>query len=112
MKSPGFSWLMSLVPIRIIGTGAAGLAAALRLHEYGFGNVRILVAHGRSGGRVSSKKFGGRKRSLPEASLQFSSHVLRKLRSKKLRREHHQEISDGKFRNNRRGWVPRTPCPA
>lgn len=49
---------MSSVPIVVIGAGAAGVAAASRLHEHGFGNVRILEAQGRTGGRVSSEKFG------------------------------------------------------
>ncbi|GAU91343.1 hypothetical protein RvY_03614 [Ramazzottius varieornatus] len=48
---------MIRVPVVVIGAGAAGVAAASRLHEHGFGNVRVLEAQGRSGGRVFSEKY-------------------------------------------------------
>ncbi|KAK5602294.1 hypothetical protein CRENBAI_014178 [Crenichthys baileyi] len=44
--------------IVIIGCGIAGIAAAQRLIESGFTNVRILEATGRSGGRIKSSRLG------------------------------------------------------
>ncbi|MED6252883.1 hypothetical protein ATANTOWER_018688, partial [Ataeniobius toweri] len=44
--------------IVIIGCGIAGIAAAQRLVESGFTNVRILEATGRSGGRIKSSRLG------------------------------------------------------
>ncbi|XP_034041397.1 peroxisomal N(1)-acetyl-spermine/spermidine oxidase-like [Thalassophryne amazonica] len=44
--------------IVIIGCGIAGIAAAQRLHKYGFRNLRILEATQRSGGRIKTGKLG------------------------------------------------------
>ncbi|KAH8370152.1 hypothetical protein KR093_002405 [Drosophila rubida] len=43
--------------IVIIGAGPAGIAAATRLLEQGFKNVRILEAENRIGGRINSIRF-------------------------------------------------------
>lgn len=45
--------------IVILGAGAAGIAAATKLIENGFGNVTILEAENRIGGRIHSVAFGG-----------------------------------------------------
>lgn len=44
--------------IVVVGAGAAGIAAAAKLLEYGFENVLILEAENRIGGRVYTAKFG------------------------------------------------------
>ena len=44
--------------IVIIGSGISGIAAAQKLVKYGFGNVRILEATARSGGRIKTGTFG------------------------------------------------------
>ncbi|XP_034483054.1 spermine oxidase-like [Drosophila innubila] len=44
--------------IVIIGSGPAGVAAATRLLEQGFQNVRILEAENRIGGRINTIPFG------------------------------------------------------
>ncbi|XP_043266526.1 uncharacterized protein [Venturia canescens] len=45
--------------IIIIGSGASGIAAGTRLLENGFGNVTILEAEDRIGGRLYSTEFAG-----------------------------------------------------
>lgn len=49
---------MSNPRIIIIGAGAAGFAAACKLLEHGFSNIRILEAENRIGGRINSVEFG------------------------------------------------------
>lgn len=44
--------------ILIIGCGISGVAAAQRLVEAGFQQVRILEATGRSGGRILTETLG------------------------------------------------------
>ncbi|XP_017863457.1 PREDICTED: spermine oxidase-like [Drosophila arizonae] len=44
--------------IVIIGAGASGIAAATRLLELGFRNVKILEAESRVGGRINTVPFG------------------------------------------------------
>lgn len=44
--------------IVIIGSGIAGISAALKLTKAGFNNVRILEATQRSGGRIKTGKLG------------------------------------------------------
>lgn len=46
--------------IVIIGCGISGVAAAQRLDEAGFKQVRILEATGRSGGRILTETLGER----------------------------------------------------
>lgn len=46
--------------ILIIGCGISGVAAAQRLVESGFKQVRILEATGRSGGRILTETLGER----------------------------------------------------
>lgn len=46
--------------ILIIGCGISGVAAAQRLIEAGFQQVRILEATGRSGGRILTESLGER----------------------------------------------------
>ncbi|KAH1020053.1 hypothetical protein HUJ04_009782 [Dendroctonus ponderosae] len=45
--------------ILIIGAGASGIAAAVKLFEHGICNITILEAENRIGGRVCSVEFGG-----------------------------------------------------
>lgn len=45
----------------IIGAGAAGIAAAVKLIKNGFQNVIILEANDRIGGRIHTIDFGGSK---------------------------------------------------
>lgn len=49
---------MSNPRIIIIGAGAAGYAAACKLLEHGFSNIKILEAENRIGGRINSVEFG------------------------------------------------------
>lgn len=50
---------MSLNPkIVIVGCGISGIAAAHKLVNGGFTNVRILEAAARSGGRIKTGRFG------------------------------------------------------
>lgn len=42
----------------IVGCGIAGIAAARRLLDAGFEQVRILEATGRAGGRIQTNKLG------------------------------------------------------
>lgn len=42
----------------IVGAGASGIAAASKLFQNGFKNVKILEAENRIGGRVFTTKFG------------------------------------------------------
>ncbi|XP_076141647.1 peroxisomal N(1)-acetyl-spermine/spermidine oxidase [Alosa pseudoharengus] len=44
--------------IVIVGCGISGIGAALKLTKYGFRNVRIVEATGRSGGRVRTGRLG------------------------------------------------------
>lgn len=44
--------------IVIVGAGASGIAAASKLFEYGFGDVTILEAEDRIGGRIYTTSFG------------------------------------------------------
>lgn len=44
--------------IIIVGSGIAGISAALKLTKAGFNNVRILEATARSGGRIKTGKLG------------------------------------------------------
>lgn len=44
--------------IIIVGAGAAGIAAASKLFEYGFKNVTILEAESRIGGRIHTENLG------------------------------------------------------
>lgn len=44
--------------IVIVGAGAAGIAAASKLMENGFENVKILEAENRIGGRIFSSQLG------------------------------------------------------
>lgn len=44
--------------IVIIGAGAAGVAAATRLIERGYKNLKILEAENRIGGRIHTVPFG------------------------------------------------------
>lgn len=44
--------------ILIIGAGASGIAAATKLLENGFGNVTILEAEPRIGGRIKTVPHG------------------------------------------------------
>ncbi|XP_046431547.1 possible lysine-specific histone demethylase 1 isoform X1 [Neodiprion fabricii] len=46
------------VQVLIVGAGAAGIAAACRLLEQGFQNVRVFEAGDRIGGRVHTVEFG------------------------------------------------------
>lgn len=46
--------------IVIIGCGISGVAAAKKLVESGFKQVRILEATGRSGGRILTESLGER----------------------------------------------------
>lgn len=48
--------------IIIVGSGAAGIAAASRLIDNGFTNVTILEAQNRIGGRVFTTKIGKKKK--------------------------------------------------
>lgn len=49
---------MNNVKVVIIGSGAAGIAAASRLFENGFNNVTVLEAENTIGGRINSIEFG------------------------------------------------------
>lgn len=42
----------------IVGCGIAGIAAARRLIDAGYEQVRILEATGRAGGRIKTNKLG------------------------------------------------------
>uniref|UniRef100_A0A8C6TV93 Amine oxidase domain-containing protein n=1 Tax=Neogobius melanostomus TaxID=47308 RepID=A0A8C6TV93_9GOBI len=44
--------------VLIVGSGIAGISAALKLNVAGFKNVHILEATGRSGGRIKTGKMG------------------------------------------------------
>lgn len=44
--------------ILIVGTGAAGIAAATRLYEAGFRNLILLEAERRIGGRIHTVPMG------------------------------------------------------
>ncbi|XP_062375431.1 peroxisomal N(1)-acetyl-spermine/spermidine oxidase-like isoform X2 [Sardina pilchardus] len=44
--------------IVIVGCGISGIGAALKLTKYGFRNVRIVEATGRSGGRIRTGRLG------------------------------------------------------
>lgn len=48
------------VRIVIVGCGMSGVAAAQRLVESGFKQVRIVEATGRSGGRILTQTLGER----------------------------------------------------
>lgn len=51
---------MSTKPaIIIIGAGASGIAAATKLYDNGFTDIKILEAENRIGGRIYSVDFGG-----------------------------------------------------
>lgn len=43
--------------IVIVGAGAAGIAAATKLHKHGFKNVKVLEAKNRIGGRIHTVPF-------------------------------------------------------
>lgn len=45
----------------IVGAGASGIAAASKLMQNGFKNVKILEAEDRIGGRIFTKDFGKHK---------------------------------------------------
>lgn len=49
---------MKKVKVIIVGAGAAGIAAATRLVQYGFNDFIILEAKNRIGGRINSVDFG------------------------------------------------------
>ena len=49
---------MTKTAVVIIGAGAAGLAAAEKLHASGLFDVRILEAQARTGGRIFSQQDG------------------------------------------------------
>lgn len=44
--------------IVIVGCGISGIGAALKLVKFGFRNVRIIEATGRSGGRIQTVRLG------------------------------------------------------
>ncbi|MBN3284881.1 PAOX oxidase, partial [Polyodon spathula] len=46
------------LPIVIIGCGISGIGAAQKLTKYGFKNIKIIEATGRSGGRIKTTTFG------------------------------------------------------
>lgn len=48
------------IKIVVVGAGAAGIAAASKLYEYGFNDVKILEAEDRIGGRIYTTPFGKR----------------------------------------------------
>lgn len=50
---------MEKVEVVIIGAGLAGISAAVKLVESGIGNVVILEAENRTGGRIHSVPFAG-----------------------------------------------------
>lgn len=43
--------------VLVIGAGASGCAAAIKLIDNGFGNVKILEAESRIGGRIGTRPF-------------------------------------------------------
>lgn len=45
----------------IVGAGAAGISAAVKLNKCGFKNVIVLEASDRIGGRICTKPFGSNK---------------------------------------------------
>lgn len=61
-----FTWALSTANddltsnprIIIVGAGSSGIAAASKLFENGFTNVKVLEAENRIGGRIHSIKLG------------------------------------------------------